>query len=97
MTDYIDYEKRLGDIENKIDAIIGGDIQKDNVVLKKTNNRNYIYFSCPIFLYISLILIKPSFCCKNKDDNKKEICHKKCFFCTLILIVILYIIYKTIF
>tara|TARA_B110000211_G_C13980689_1_gene509239 strand:+ start:31 stop:318 length:288 start_codon:yes stop_codon:yes gene_type:complete len=91
MTEYIDYEKRLGDIENKINEITGGDIQKDNVVLKQTHNKNYIYVGFPVFIYISLLLIKPSFCCKNKDD-KKEICHKKCCFFTIILLVILYTI-----
>lgn len=94
--DYIDYEKRVDDIENKINEITGGSIQKDNVVLKKTHDKNYIYFGIPIFIYISLILSKPSFCCKNKDD-KKEICHKKCFFCTILLLIVIYTIYKTIF
>jgi len=97
MTDYIDYEKRLGDMENEINKISGGNIQKDNVVIKKTHNKNYIYFGIPIFIYISLILTKPSFCCKNTEDDKKEICHKKCCFCTIILLIILFSAYKTIF
>lgn len=90
--DYIDYDERLRDIENKINNIRGGKTIKDNVI--KINNYKYNYYFIPVIIFIGLLIIKPSFC-KNKDG--KNISKKKCLINTIIISVVIYYLYKYLF